>query len=72
MKERTRLDNNIQGVREIEQTLEDSVGMIALGEEEGEQGVVDEAEAVLEKLSVRVARKQLESLLSGEADGNDA
>ncbi len=72
MKERTQLDNSIQGVREIEQTLEDSVGMIELGEEEGEQAIVDEAEATLGKLGVLVARKQLESLLSGEADGNDA
>lgn len=72
MKERTRLDNQIQGVKDIEQTLEDSVGLIELGEEEGDEEVVKEAEATLEELKVQVERRQLESLLSGEADGNDA
>lgn len=72
MKERTQLDNQIQSVKVIEQTLEDSVGMIALGEEEGDEAVVKESEAALEKLQVQVARRQLESLLSGEVDGNDA
>lgn len=72
MKERTQLDNQIQGVRDIEKTLEDNVLMIELGEEEGDDSVVSEAESSLEKLRVQVERRQLESLLSGEVDGNDA
>lgn len=72
MKERTHLDNQIQGVRKIEQTLEDSVGLIELGEEEGDEGVVKEAEQAIQKLSAEVERRQLESLLSGEVDNNDA
>lgn len=72
MKERTQLNNQVQSVLDIEQTLEDSVGMIALGEEEGDQGTVDEYEKALEKLKLQVERKQLESLLSGEVDSNDA
>lgn len=71
MKERTTLDNRISAVREIETTLKDNIELIQLGEEEGDDGIVREAEAGLEKLRVS-AEKQLESLLSGEADGNDA
>lgn len=72
MKERTRLDHQIMAVREIETDLKDNLEMIELGEEEGDAEIVSEAEAALEKLRVNVEKKQLESLLSGEADGNDA
>ena len=72
MKERTTLDNRISAVREIETTLKDNIELIQLGEEEGDDGIVREAEAGLEKLPVSAEKKQLESLLSGEADGNDA
>ena len=72
MKERTTLDNRISAVREIETTLKDNIELIQLGEEEGDDGIVREAEAGLEKLRVSAEKKQLESLLSGEADGNDA
>lgn len=72
MKERNVLEGQIQSVRDIAQVLEDSVGMIALGEEEGDEAIVQESEKALEKLKFQVERKQLESLLSGEADGNDA
>ncbi len=72
MKERTRLDQKIQSVREIEQSLQDNSELIALGEAENDQGVVSEAEAMLQEMKVKVERRQLESLLSGEVDGNDA
>ena len=72
MKERNTLDGQIQSVREIEQRLEDNVTLIALGEEEGDEAVVKDAESALEALRVQVERRQLESLLSGEADENDA
>src|SRR5690349_6245628 len=42
-----------------------------MGEAEGEATVVADAEAVLEKLRGEAARRELESLLSGEADTND-
>jgi peptide chain release factor 2 len=59
-------------VRAIETNLNDSVELIAMGEEDGDEGIVAEAEAVLQSLKVDVDRRQLESLLSGEADNNDA
>ena len=45
--------------------------MIELGEAENDQKVVAEAEAALRKLKAEVARRELEALLSGEADAND-
>jgi peptide chain release factor 2 len=45
--------------------------MIELGEEEKDQKAVADAEAALKKLKAEVARRELEALLSGEADKND-
>jgi peptide chain release factor 2 len=46
--------------------------MIGLGEAEKDQSVIAEAEAALKKLRAEVARRELEALLSGEADFNDS
>jgi peptide chain release factor 2 len=46
--------------------------LIELGESEGDSQIVAEAEANLEKLRDEAQKRELESLLSGEADGNDA
>lgn len=72
MKERTRLEQQIQSVNDMENKLTEQVGMIELGEEEGETEIVTEAEKELQALKKQVDQKQLESLLSGEADEKDA
>lgn len=72
MRERTILDEQIRSIRAIEQGLGDHTELIAMGEEEGDQSIVAEAEAALEALVVEVGRRQLEGLLSGEVDGNNA
>lgn len=72
MKERTRLDQKIQAVKDIATELDDLGGLIDLAEEESDQGVLQECRDSLEKLLKRSGRLQLESLLSGDADGNDA
>ena len=71
MREKNRLDRLIGGIKEMETSLEDAIELIALGEEEGDAAVVEEAEAGLADLEALAARRQIESLLSGEADGND-
>jgi peptide chain release factor 2 len=71
MRERTRLDQAINGYRKIERELDDALGMIELADAEGDQEMVTEAEAQLETLKLDVHKRELESLLSGEADGND-
>lgn len=65
------LEENITSVRNLSQALEDNVGLIELGEEEGDTSVVLEAEAALKGLNEEIAARQVETLLSGEADGND-
>jgi peptide chain release factor 2 len=72
MRERTRLEEAITTVIEAEQELSDSVEMIELAEMEDDAAMVEEAVADLNKLAERMRRAQLETLLSGEADGNDA
>jgi peptide chain release factor 2 len=72
MQERTALDEQLTALARIEQELDDQVTLIELGEAEKDQGVIAEAEAGLRKLKAEVARRELEALLSGEADANDA
>ncbi|PJI40241.1 MAG: peptide chain release factor 2 [Ferrovibrio sp.] len=71
MRERTRLDRAVGTQRRLESALQDSLELIEMGDAEGDQTVVDEAEAVIMGLSKEVSQARLESLLSGEADMND-
>jgi peptide chain release factor 2 len=71
MQERTALNDQLSALGRIGQELDDQVTLIELGEAEHDQKVVDEAEAALRKLKADVARRELEALLSGEADAND-
>jgi len=71
MRERTRLDQQIAAVSAIERDLADNLGLIELGEAEGEPAIVEEAEGKLLATRDLAAKKELESLLSGEADAND-
>jgi peptide chain release factor 2 len=43
MQERTSLEDALSGIGKVEQELEDDIGMIELGEAEGDDGVVAEA-----------------------------
>lgn len=72
MKERTKLESAISGVRTIETSVNDNVELIEMGEEEGDSEIIKEAENSLKSLKKEADKKQLESLLSGEVDGNDA
>jgi peptide chain release factor 2 len=72
MQERTALEDQLNAISRIERELDDQLTMIELGEAESDQKVVAEAEAALKKLRADVARRELEALLSGEADANDS
>jgi peptide chain release factor 2 len=72
MQERTALDDQLTAIGRIERELEDNIGMIELGEAEKDKAVVAEAEEALRRLQADVTRRELEALLSGEADPNDA
>lgn len=72
MQERTRLDNRITNIKDIEQTLSDNVEMIELAEAEEDTDLIEECENVISSLGEKVEKQQLESLLSGEMDHNSA
>lgn len=72
MKERTALDTAITAVRQIETDLKNNIDMIEMAEAEGEPDLVAEAEKALYDLARLAADRQIDSLLSGEADGSEA
>ncbi|MCZ4089608.1 peptide chain release factor 2 [Sinorhizobium psoraleae] len=71
MRERQQLDDGINGLRRFEQQLKDNIELIELGEEEGDAAIVADAEEALRQLRNEAAKKQVEAMLSGEADQND-
>jgi peptide chain release factor 2 len=71
MQERTALEDQLAAIGRVEQELDDQLTMIELGEAEKDRNAVAEAEEALRKLKAEVARRELEALLSGEADAND-
>ncbi|MGA9560733.1 MAG: peptide chain release factor 2 [Pseudolabrys sp.] len=71
MRERDALDDQLKAISRIDQELEDQLTLIELGEGEKDDKTISEAEAALRRLKVEVARRELEALLSGEADAND-
>jgi peptide chain release factor 2 len=71
LRERTRLEKAIDSYRRIEREVEEAVELIGLGEAEGDETIVTEAEAGLAALREEAQRREVESLLSGEADAND-
>jgi peptide chain release factor 2 len=72
MQERTALEDALASLKRIATDLSDNVEMIALGEAEKDDGIVKDAEAKLAELKAETHRRQMEALLSGEADANDA
>jgi peptide chain release factor 2 len=72
MRERTRLDNAISGYESIMREFEDNCELAEMAEAEGDDSLVDEATESLRELHARSSRIELETLLSGEADGNDS
>ncbi len=72
MQERTALEDQLTAIGRIEQELDDQITMIELGEAEKDHKAVADAEVALHKLKTEVARRELEALLSGEADANDS
>jgi peptide chain release factor 2 len=72
MQERNALDDQLNAIGRIERDLDDQITMIELGDAEKDQRVIGEAEAVMRALKAEAARRELEALLSGEADANEA
>ncbi|KQP07182.1 peptide chain release factor 2 [Methylobacterium sp. Leaf99] len=71
MRERTQLDEAVTSIKRLSQDLEDAATLIELGEMEGDQDTILEGENGVRAVEAEAARRQIETLLSGEADGFD-
>jgi peptide chain release factor 2 len=72
MRERGRIADQVEGVQKLEQSVADSLELVELAEAEGDAATADAAVADLVQLAAEAKRREIESLLSGEADQNDA
>ncbi len=71
MRERTRVEQRLALIDDLERDLSDNVELVEMGEAEGDADVVSEAEDVLMRMGETAQKAELQTLLSGEADGND-
>ena len=71
MRERQQLEVALTNFTRIKRELDDNIELVSLGEEEADEAVVLEAESALRKLRTEVHKREVEALLSGEADAND-
>ncbi|HVY17404.1 MAG TPA: peptide chain release factor 2 [Rhodopila sp.] len=71
MRERNQLAGAIEGVRKLEQEVADALELIELAEADGDADMLAEATGALKAAAEEAKRREIESLLSGEADGND-
>ena len=62
----------MSGYSQLDRELDDALTLLELGEAEGDEATTKEAEAGLQRLVKDVQRREVEALLSGEADGMDA
>ena len=72
MRERQKLDTALSAVRQVQNELADATGLIEMAEAEGDAAMVADAEGAVVTLQKRAEQLRLQSMLSGEADGNDS
>ncbi|CAM4267894.1 peptide chain release factor 2 [Palleronia rufa] len=71
MRERQALVDALERHDGMAQELRDNAELIEMGEAEGDDDIVREAETALKALKARAEAAEIEALLNGEADGND-
>ncbi|MCC0015012.1 MAG: peptide chain release factor 2 [Rhodobiaceae bacterium] len=71
MRERQQLVDQMESIRKLEGELDDAVTLIELGEEAEDADTVEEGRSQLKSLLSLAQKRQVETLLSGEADAND-
>ena len=72
MRERNHLSGQMDGVRKLEGDVADTLELIGLAEADGDAPMAEEGLSVLRALAGEAKRREIESLLAGEADTNDA
>ena len=71
MRERNRLASAIDGVEKLEQDVADTSELIEMAEADGDAAMAGEGATALRVLAAEAKRREIESLLSGVADGRD-
>jgi peptide chain release factor 2 len=72
MRERNSLASRMEGVRRLERDVSDTLELVELAEAEGDTAMVADGMGTLRALAAEAKRREIESLLAGEADANDA
>jgi peptide chain release factor 2 len=72
MRERNRLASQTEGLLKLEGDVADTLELIGMAEAEADADMVNEGMTALRVLADDAKRREIESLLSGEADANDA
>ncbi|MDX2157887.1 MAG: peptide chain release factor 2 [Hyphomicrobiaceae bacterium] len=72
MRQRQALERAVTGYKQLERDLDDGVTLLELGEAEDDAATIAEGESGLQRLVREAHRREVEALLSGEADGMDA
>jgi peptide chain release factor 2 len=72
MRERQTLEKSLAAFTSFERAFDDAITLIELGEAEKDAASVAEGEAALAKLAEEARSREVDALLSGEADGMDA
>ena len=72
MRERQKLDTSLSAVTKLTSELHDATELIEMAEAESDAAMVTDAENSILALNSRAEQMRLESMLSGEADGNDS
>ena len=71
MRERNHLADAVDGVRRLESDVADALELIELAEADSDNALISEALTSLKALAEEAKRREILSLLSGEADSND-
>ena len=72
MRERQKLDTSLAAVTKLINELHDATSLIEMAEAENDAAMVGDGEKSVLALAHRAEQMRLESMLSGEADGNDS
>jgi peptide chain release factor 2 len=72
MRERTRLEASIGAIKRLRAAVDDNVGLIEMAEAEKDEATIAECEKALREATSEAKAARLETLLSGEADPNNA
>ena len=72
MSEKNNLEEAINNYQEMESSLNDLCGLAEMAEEEGDEALVSDIKQQMDDLAQQARRGELEALLSGEVDANDA